>query len=142
LGEALERKVPAWSWSWFLFDRLISAFCFVYKVTPLSVDLLEQEGRVFMVDNLNGMTERRDPDVALRSILCSILLPDEPFFEHTASREQLFSCRKQLLDADHFVGTTHFLECDGMPREPIPWINPGWWRMHENHLTLEDTKFC
>jgi hypothetical protein len=52
---ALDREVPAWSWSWFLFDRLLAAFCFVYKGTPLSIDLLEQEGNVFVVDNENHL---------------------------------------------------------------------------------------
>lgn len=139
----LDREVPAWSWSWFLFNRLLAAFCFVYKVTPLIVDLLKQTGRVFIVDNVNGVTDRMDPNVVFRSLLCGFVLPDELFSEHVKSRELLFSCRKQILSADHFVDARHVTECVETPQEILPWINPGWWRLNEDHhLSLQDTKFC
>jgi len=138
----LDREVPSWSLSWFLFDRLLAAFCFVYKVTPVYINLLEQEGKVFVVDNENRVTDQRDPNVTLRSLLGGFILPDELFSEHKESRDQLIYLRQQILNSDHLVHARHVLECVERPRETLPWINPGWWRLNDDHLTLQDAGFC
>jgi hypothetical protein len=142
LQGVLDREVPSWSWSWFLFDRLLAAICFVYKAVPLCVDLLEQEGKAFVVDHENRVTGQGDPNVTLRSLMGGFLLPDELFPERKEDRDNLFYLRQQVLNADHFVNARHVLECVEMPREALPWINPGWWRPDEDHLTLQDTSFC
>jgi hypothetical protein len=140
--KALDREVPSWFWSWFLFDRLFAAFCFVYKVIPVYVDLLEQDGKIFIVDHENHLADQKDPNVTLRSLWGGFLLPDELFSEHKESRNHLFFLRQQILNADHLGHTRHILECFEMPRETLPWINPGWWQLNAAHLTLQDAGVC
>lgn len=140
--KVLGREIPSWPWSWFLFDRLLAAFCFACRVVPTHVDLLEQEGKVFLVDSENDVTERSDPSIAFRSLLCGFMLPDELFPEQKQTRDQLSYLRQQILNADHLGHARHILECFEMPREALPWINPGWWQLNAANLTLQDTGFC
>lgn len=52
----IDRDFPGWDLCFFLFDRLISAFCAIHRQTPLVGAIAKAKGHIFILDAQNGST--------------------------------------------------------------------------------------
>lgn len=134
-GVKKDRNIPAWNYSWFLFDRLILTLCLAYRTSPLQISLHEQPGHKFHMD-LEG-TSRAVPDdkVHERRLSTSFLLQEG----HTSSTSHTHrNARADLQDDFSRLSAS----CDGKSSVPNPWISPGWWHIHKRHTELGGALPC
>lgn len=136
-----DRSVLGWKLSSFLFDKIISGFCYMFKVSPLAVFLSREKGFSFYIDEENRVTKRKNPDLKQFRLICGLGLEKEdsnPYREdkHLALYVQNVCNRLNQEKSDIMGIWKRDEDIIGL------WINPDWWKAKEMEFVEDNNLHC
>lgn len=135
-----DRDVQAWALSWFLFDKLISGFCYAYKTFPQYIAVWKKTGAAYYIDRDNKVVARPHEnvkDIYLSGCFliqtCDGSVPDEGCSNTHSDTVSVTLVNPQ--DGE--------LVClqDEAPKDKVDWINPEWWDARTLDISMDDTGF-
>jgi len=134
-----DRDVPAWELSWWLLDRLISAFSYAKRTGPMAVALFEKAGNVFEIEGTNVVAKESKGTIRELRLAAAFTV-----------REQ--AEEKEPFDLDGYIaslGARESLKGAGLmdvQAGPVAqdrqWINSRWWHLGQEEILREDTTPC
>jgi hypothetical protein len=131
-----DRNVSGWNLSSFLFDKILSGFCYSFKVSPLAVLLSAENGFNFHIDKENHAEKRENPDVKQFYLTCGLNLPKEgggPFTKDKKLNLYIQSVINRLGQKK-----SEIMEIWKGPEDiSSPGINRDWWKAKEMEFQEE-----
>lgn len=140
----IDRNVPGWELCFFLFDKLFSGFCHVYKQPPVFVALAKTNGKVFMIDAHNNVEEKETRDFSQVYLVASMKLihgtEGKPADKVDKVDTERSSC--QVRDLLESYGSYEIRIYETPDPDCGQWINPQWWDMGGLHFHGEEEEHC
>jgi len=134
-----DRNVPGWMLTSFLFDKILSGFCYTFKVAPCSVVLSSEEGFSFYIDENNRVDKRMNPDLKQSRLVCGLDLEKKghsPFKEDKNLDLYIQSVKDRLNREEGDI--------KGIWKRPEDitnlHINPNWWKAKNMEFQEEDSE--
>jgi hypothetical protein len=125
-----DRSVSGWTLSSFLFDKILSGFCYTFRVSPLAVFLSSEKGFSFYIDEENHVEKRKNPDLKQFRLTCGLDLEEEgssPYRKDKNFNLYIQSVCNRLNQEENDI-----MEIWKRPEDiTSPRINPDWWKAKE-----------
>ena len=135
-----DRDVPAWELSWWLFDKLISAFCYAKRTEPSAVSVFEGTGKAFEIDG-SHIVAKESKKKTIREITSAVV------FSLREQRDE-----QEPFDLDRYIASLGARESlkkavlidlqTGLPTRDRQWINRQWWQFGQEEVMREDIALC
>lgn len=134
-----DRNVPGWMLTSFLFDKILSGFCYTFTVAPCVVFLSSKEAFTFYIDEKNRVDKRMNSDLKQFRLVCGLDLKEKwcsPFKEYKNIDLYTQSVKDRLQREEGDI--------KGIWKRPeditTPDINPNWWKFKDMEFREGDTE--
>ena len=123
----IDRNVPGWELAFFLFDKLISTYCYIVKTAPYAAIFGEKKWIRFDIDGNNSCLEVMDPDIDLFHLVIGFKKKDccnETGHQMAMSPDACIKAAGNRLTSEGFALSN---ACKGPEKNLKTKTNPGWW---------------
>jgi len=131
-----DRNVPGWTPVLFLFDKILSVFCYTCRVGPLAVFLSSEKGYSFYIDGENQVEKRINYDLNQFRLVCGLHLEKEgcsPFKEDRNLNLYIQRVCDRLNHEENYIKRI-WKRPENIAH---PQINPCWWKAKEMEFQEE-----
>jgi len=136
-----DRNVPGWTQTFFLFDKILSGFCYAFRVAPLAVLLSSEKGFSFYIDEENRVEKKMNADLEQFRLVCGLDLEKEgysPFKEDKNLNLYIQRVGDRLNQEESDI--------KGIWKRPEDitnsQINPYWWKAKEMKFQEEASEIA
>jgi len=136
----IDRNVPSWELSWWVFDRLISAFCYAKRAAPAVVAVFSKPGRAFEV-NGNHVVAKETKKQSVTELISVVLFT----LKEEVEEQERFDFDRYVvsLQARELLKQAALIELQpGWPSGDAGWINDRWWHFGQEEIVRENIGPC
>ena len=131
---ALDRNFPGWAHSFFIFDKIISSFCFVSGQAPRRTGAASRPFVHYEIDSEQHVNAVYDPDITEHAFGVS--------FPNGAGQDLLkerYASFAERFDAPEYALVGMWEEPDDVPAQ---WRRPEWWTIRTTHFHADPDHVC
>ncbi|HQF83359.1 MAG TPA: hypothetical protein PLX58_00160 [Smithellaceae bacterium] len=130
----LDRDFPGWDISFFLFDKLISSFCFLSNQAPCCAGAASRPFVHYEIDSKHSLKAVHDPDITKYNFGVSFNNCTKPYF----LKKRHYSFVEALESLDHIVIGIW----ENPDSIPMHFRRPQWWTIGTTHFHSECNNLC
>jgi len=131
---SVDRDFPGWDLSFFIFDKIISSFCFVSGQAPRHAGAASGPFVHYEIDGEQRVNAVHDP--ALTEHAFGVSFPNGPGHDLLKERYASFAER---FDAPEYALIGMWEEPDDVPAQ---WRRPEWWTIRATHFHADPDHVC
>ena len=124
--KARDRDVPAWDWSWFLFDRLVQILCLGYRTAPKWVAFSP-----FLESRFSETSTKEEPG---------------SYYQHIVAFCTKSGCAVEfdslLHNIDAGVVTEASMQYVCGPQQGCRWVPSAWWELAQISMDMSKVSHC
>jgi len=130
----MDRDFPGWDLSFFLFDKIISAFCFSTSQSPRFTGAATRPGVHYVIDANQNIRSAHDTDIT-DSILGVCFSNDA---------ENGIAIKRQAFFAERLTANNYNISGIWNSYNDIPdnWKKPEWWMIKNRHFHMDIDHVC
>jgi hypothetical protein len=132
-----DRNFPGWELCFFLFDRLVSAFCLVHKQKPILCATAKAEGYHFIIDADNNTITQRSEQIEELLLLTTIPIDQQKQVVKRATQD-IVSYGQHIQVYLQLLNPSHWQIVQDPHNHCHEWVNHQWWHI-SNLECLDDT---
>ena len=131
---AVDRNFPGWAHSFFIFDKIISSFCFVSGQAPLRAGAASRPFVHYEIDGEQRVNTVHDPAITEHAF--GVSFPNGAGQDCLKERYASFAER---FDAPEYALVGMWEEPDDVPAQ---WRRPEWWTIRTTHFHADPDHVC
>ncbi len=125
----IDRDFPGWQATFFVFDKIISSFCFMTGQAPRYVGAGDKPSFHYVIDGKQNVNAVKDADITESIIGVSFF----NYYKENEAKKRFESLSRRLNSNDYnLIGI--WKSPDDIP---AVWRNPGWWEIKDIHFHSE-----
>ncbi|OPL15277.1 MAG: hypothetical protein AVO39_02465 [delta proteobacterium MLS_D] len=131
---AVDRDFPGWDISFFILDKIISSFCFVFGQAPRCVGAASRPFVHYEIDSKQTVRTVKDPDITECAFGVS-------FSNHAGENllKKRYGSFAERFDSPDYSVIGMWKDPDGIPAR---WKRPEWWTIRTTHFHADPDYVC
>ncbi|MDI6616196.1 MAG: hypothetical protein QME27_05735 [Syntrophaceae bacterium] len=131
---AVDRNFPGWAHSFFIFDKIISSFCFVSGQAPRRTGAASRPFVHYEIDSEQHVNAVYDPDITEHAFGVSF-----PNGAGQALLKERYASFAERFDAPEYALVGMWEGPDDIPAQ---WRRPEWWTIRTTHFHADPDHVC